>query len=583
MAEARVERRLAAILAADVAGYSRLMGVDEEGTLAALKACRRELIEPKVAQYRGRIVKTTGDGALVEFASGVDAVRCAIEIQRAMAVRAANIPEDHRIEFRIGINVGDIIIDGGDIYGDGVNVAARLEGLSEPGGICLSGRVHEDVQGKVDITFEDTGDQRLKNIARPVQVYRAQIGKTQTMTQKASASSKRPSIAVLPFQNMSADPEQEYFADGMVEEIVTGLSRIKWLLVTSRNSSFIYKNKPVGVKEVAEKLGIRYVLEGSVRKSGNRVRITAQLIDAETDAHLWAEQFDRSLDDIFALQDEITMRVIGAIEPNVRKVEIERVKRQRPSNLDAYDLVLRALPFVFTRMPKDAALAIPLLEDALRLEANYSSAHAFLSWCLHARYIRGDMRQDDKMAAIRHAHDAIASGNDDATSLAVAAHIIGLDERDFNTSLKLFDRALEISNSNIIALSCSATTLALLGEFEKAIERAQRAVRLSPFDPFNFRSNQALAMAYICTNRYSEAADAAQNIIDVNPEYSYAYAFLAAAKWRLNQTQEAKAAVRNVLEHQATFTIKIFTDNFGYNLLSIKPMTDAWREVGIPE
>ncbi len=279
MAEARLERRLAAILAADVAGYSRLMGADEEGTLAQLNAHRRELVDRKVEEHHGRIIKTTGDGMLVEFASVVNAMRCAIEVQRSMSTRNSGVPHEKRIEFRIGINVGDIIIDSGDIFGDGVNVAARLEGLAEPGGICVSGRVQEDTQGKLEITFEDAGQQQLKNIARPVQVYQVRLDMTAANMAAPQALSNKPSIAVLPFQNMSGDPEQEYFADGIVDEIITGLSRIKWLSVVSRNSSFVYKNKPVSMKEVSGKLGVRYVLEGGVRRSGNWVRITAQLID----------------------------------------------------------------------------------------------------------------------------------------------------------------------------------------------------------------------------------------------------------------------------------------------------------------
>jgi adenylate cyclase len=323
MAEARVERRLAAILAADVAGYSRLMGVDEEGTLAALKDLRKSLIDPKITEHRGRIVKTTGDGALVEFASAVDASRCALEIQRAMSERNVDIPGDRRIELRIGINVGDIIIDGGDIFGDGVNVAARLEGLAEPGGICVSGRVQEDVEGKIGIAVEDAGEQQLKNIARPVRVYRVGVGagepagSRQTMTLP-----DKPSIAVLPFQNMSGDPEQEYFVDGMVDDIITGLSRIKWLFVIARNSTFTYKGSAVDVKRVGRELGVRYVLEGSVRKLADRVRITGQLIDAATGAHVWAERYDRKSDDIFALHDEIALSVVGAIEPSLRRAEI---------------------------------------------------------------------------------------------------------------------------------------------------------------------------------------------------------------------------------------------------------------------
>ena len=316
MAKARVERRLAAILAADVAGYSRLMGVDEEGTLAALKAYRRDIIDPKIAEHHGRIVKTTGDGALVEFGSAVDAMRCAMEIQRTMAERNAATPEDHRIEFRIGINVGDIIIDDGDIYGDGVNIAARIETLASPGAICLSDNAYQQIKGKLALDVSDMGEQQLKNIAQPIRVYG--VRNEAASARPALTLPDRPSIAVLPFQNMSGDPEQEYFCDGMVDDIITGLSRIKWLFVIARNSTFTYKGRAVDVKQVSRELGVRYVLEGSVRKVADRVRITGQLIDAATGAHVWAERYDRKYDDIFALQDEITLSVVGAIEPSLR-------------------------------------------------------------------------------------------------------------------------------------------------------------------------------------------------------------------------------------------------------------------------
>src|SRR6266550_1838579 len=301
-------RRLAAILAADVAGYSRLMGEDEEGTLARLKAHRNELIDPGIAEHHGRIVKTTGDGLLVEFQSVVDAVRCAVEVQRAMADRNAGAPGEKRIEFRVGIHQGDIIVEDGDIFGDGVNLAARLEGLAEPGGICVSGRVRADAAGKVDVAFNDLGEQTLKNIARPLRVYRVRLGEVPATDASAAALTlpDKPSIAVLPFQNMSGDPEQEYFADGMVEEIITALSRIRWLFVIARNSSFTYKGQSPDVKQVGRELGVRYVLEGSVRKGGNRVRITAQLINSTSGAHIWADRFDGGLGDIFDLQDNIT-------------------------------------------------------------------------------------------------------------------------------------------------------------------------------------------------------------------------------------------------------------------------------------
>ena len=345
MSEERVERRLAAILAADVAGYSRLMGTDEAGTLSRLRAHRRELIDPNIAEHKGRIVKTTGDGMLVEFPSVVEAVSCAAEVQRGMAKRNADIPFEQRIEFRIGIHQGDIIVEDGDIFGDGVNLAARLEGLAEPGGICVSARVRSDATGKVDVAFDDLGDQQVKNIARPVHVFSIRLGSgaVSAPAPPPLALPGKPSIAVLPFQNMSGDAEQEYFADGMVEEIITALSRIRWLFVIARNSTFTYKGQAVDVKRVGRELGVRYVLEGSVRKGGNRVRITAQLIEAETGAHLWADRFDGSLADVFDLQDQVATGVAGVIEPTLQAAEIRRSSERPKSDLTAYDLYLRAL------------------------------------------------------------------------------------------------------------------------------------------------------------------------------------------------------------------------------------------------
>ncbi len=350
----QVERRLAAILAADVAGYSRLIGADEGGTLERLKALRRELLDPKIAEHHGRLVKTTGDGLLVEFGSVVDALRCAVEVQREMAGRNAGVPPDNRIELRIGINVGDIVVEDGDIFGDGVNVAARLEALAEPGGICVSARVQEDAAGKLDLAFEDIGEQQLKNIARPVRVYRVRSprrrspgGRDARRSAVAAALPDKPSIAVLPFANMSGDPEQEYFVDGMVEEIITALSRIRWLFVIARNSSFTYKGQAVDVKEVARELGVRYVLEGSVRKAGQRVRITGQLIDAVTGTHLWADRFDGSLEDVFELQDKVAISVAGVIEPALQAAETARSAGRPTNDLTAYDLYLRALAAYF--------------------------------------------------------------------------------------------------------------------------------------------------------------------------------------------------------------------------------------------
>jgi TolB-like protein/class 3 adenylate cyclase len=414
LSEARVERRLAAILAVDVAGYSRLMGEDEEGTLAALRAVRRELGDPKISEHRGRIVKTTGDGLLVEFASVVDAVRCAVEVQREMVARNAAVPAGRRIEFRMGVNVGDIIIEDGDIFGDGVNIAARLEALAEPGGICISAAAHEQVRDKLEFSFEDMGEQQVKNIARPVRTHRIVVGSTAPPIAAAAASTElslpdKPSIAVLPFQNLSGDPEQEYFVDGMVEEFTTAIARLPWLFVIARNSAFTYKGKPVDVKQVAQELGVRYVLDGSVRKAGNRVRITGQLIDTTTGAHIWADRFDGALDDIFELQDQVASSVAGAIEPKLRQSEIDRASRKPAANLTAYDLYLRALAQSYRFNEEGFAEAIALARQALVIDPSYALAAALVGRCRHQQRVQGwgALSADDIAEACRLARQAL--------------------------------------------------------------------------------------------------------------------------------------------------------------------------------
>ena len=418
-------RKLAAILAADVVGFSRLTGADEDRTLARLRALRSDLIDPTIAVHNGRIVKRTGDGALVEFRSVVDAVRCAIEVQNAMVERNAGVPTDRQIEFRIGIHLGDVVEESdGDLMGDGVNIAARLEGIAQPGAICLSEDAYRQVRARLDLEVSDLGQTHLKNIVDPVRVYSLQVGlpaqakpSAPMATVRADNEEKpapslalpdKPSIAVLPFQNMSGDPEQEYFVDGMVEDIITGLSRIKWLFVIARNSSFTYKGRSVDVRQVGRELGVRYVLEGGVRKAGNRLRITAQLIEAETGAHLWADRFDGALDDVFELQDQITERVVGIVEPSLQHSEIERARQKRPENLDAYDLYLRALPYSATRQLADARIAADLLESALKLNPRYATAHALLALCYQMIFVQGGHREEDKTAGLKHARAAIA-------------------------------------------------------------------------------------------------------------------------------------------------------------------------------
>lgn len=393
----------------------------------------------------------------------------------------------------------------------------------------------------------------------------------------------RPSIAVLPFQNMSSDPEQEYFADGMVEDIVIGLSRIKWLSVIARNSSFAYKGRAVDVRQIGRDLDVRYVLEGSVRKAGDRVRIAAQLIEAHSGVRVWAERYDRRVGDVFSVQDEIAMSVVGAIEPGLRRIEIERIRRKRPDSLDAYDLVLRALPFIYRLMPDASAPAIPLLQNALQLEPDYSFAHAALAWCFHIRFGRGGLQENDRRAAIHHAHAALSGGSDDAVTLAIAAFVIWFDEHDTATAFDLFDRALAIGGSNFVALCTSAVALAWTGKSDLAIERARHALRLSPFDALNHLSYQAVAGANFHLGRYAEACEAARRAVELNPGFSVPYAYLTAALIRLGSLDEARGAAAAVLARDPGFSISRFAVIVGVNPEVFSGFAEAWRAAGLPE
>jgi len=454
----RVERRLAAILAADVAGYSRLTGLDEEGTHVRLRERLRGLADPKISEHRGKVVKHTGDGVLAEFGSVVDAVRCAIEVQRGMAEQNATMPQVKRIEFRIGIHVGDIIVDDNDIFGDGVNIAARLEGIAEPGGVCISDDAQRQVRGKVDFAFEDMGPQNLKNIVEPMRAWRLRMNASGSAaapieppveSTQALALPNKPSIAVLPFQNMSGDPEQEYFADGMVEEIITALSRFKWLFVIARNSSFTFKGQAVDVKEVGRRLGVRYVLEGSVRKASGKVRISGQLIDAVTGTHIWADRFERDLTDIFALQDEVTVAVVSAIQPKLLQTEIALAARRRPENLTAYDLYLRAMPQFYLATREGLAEAIKLAHRALELDPRFGLVAALAGVC-HMQSVLWGYAIDPKFErneAVRLLRLALSLDDNDPDILALAAVIssfmVGDCESERSTQIHFWHGAAE--------------------------------------------------------------------------------------------------------------------------------------------
>jgi adenylate cyclase len=589
MAEERVERRLAAILCADVAGYSRLMGADEEGTLAALKSDRRELIDPLIAQHRGRIFKTTGDRLLIEFASVVDAVRCAVVVQQGMEDRNANRPEAERIRFRIGINLGDVIHDEGDIFGDGVNVAARLQTLAEPGEICVSASVREQVGEKLPIGFADMGQHGVKNIARPVRVHRVEKRGEPRPDPADDAATvplalpDRPSIAVLPFANMSGDPEQDYFVDGMVEDIITGLSRIKWLFVIARNSSFAYKGKSPDIRQVGRELGVCYVLEGSVRRAAGRVRITGQLVEAESGRHIWAERFDRALDDVFALQDDMTMSVVGAVEPSLRRAEIERVRRKRPEHLDAYDLVLRATPFVDTSMPEGASQALPLLERALTLEPDYAAAHGHAALCHEIIFVRGGGRGENRQGAIRHARAALVHGRDDATALAEAGFVISIVEHDRAAAREAFEAAIALSPSLAFAYIMGAIAFGWTGEEERAMEWGERPLRLSPFDPWNYGAWSGVFAGNFRQARYEDAAHAARKAIQCNPGFSYLHMFLTAALAKLERIDEAKAAAARVVALEPSFSIGKMCLALDPAPTFAEPLTEALRAADLPE
>jgi TolB-like protein/class 3 adenylate cyclase len=502
-------RRLAAILAADVVGYSRLIGADEGGTLQALKAIRAELIDPTITQHHGRLVKTTGDGLLLEFGSVVDALRCATELQTGMAERNAEKAADRCIQYRIGINVGDIVVEDGDIFGDGVNIAARLEGLAQPGGVCVSARVQEDAAGKIDIAFEDLGEQLLKNIARPVRVYRvaADRGLKGAKGPAPLPLPDKPSIAVLPFANMSGDSEQDYFADGMVEEIITALSRIKWLFVIARNSSFSYKGQSPDVKRVGRDLGVRYVLEGSVRKAGGRVRITAQLIDALSGAHLWADHFDGSLEDVFELQDKVASSVAGIIEPALQAAESRRLAERPTTDLSAYELYLRALPDFHSYERARILRALELFDQAIARDPRYGPALALAALC-HLLVAANCWSEDAKInlqSAVDLARRALQADDDDPGVLAASAEVLAAFGEDIDASIVLIDRALAVNPSFALGWFRSGVIRVFAGRPDVAIELFETSLRLNPLGRMATRCRAWLGMAQFFDRRFDHA------------------------------------------------------------------------------
>jgi adenylate cyclase len=550
MPEDRVERRLAAIMAGDVAGYSRLMGTDEEGTLRKLKAHRKELVAPKIAEHRGRIVKTTGDGMLVEFVSVVDAVRCAVDIQRGMDERNAGMPAESRIQFRIGINVGDIIIDGDDIYGDGVNIAARLEAMAEPGSICVSGRVREDANGRLDLCFVDLGERRLKNIARPVRLYRVMLKPSETPVASAPEIpqllnvSDRPAFAVLPFVNISDDPEQEYFADGISEDLITAIAMWCRFPVIARNSSFVYKSRSVDIKQVGQELGARYLLEGSVRKGGNRVRINAQLIDVLTGHHLWAERYDREVGDLFAIQDEITASIAAAVEPEIMEMEERRASTR--SSFTAYDLVQRGNWHQYKFTPAGTAEAQRLFAAAIEADPNYAPAYASMGY---SKYMSAQLGAEDFEATLQSAFEfaskAVALDEKDARAHMFLAQT-SLWLRRHEDAIAEARHAILLNPSLAQAYSVLGYALDCVGDFEEALKIVAHSFRLRPHDRTIGRCIPAMSVAHYQLGAYEAAEETARRAVTMMPLYWLGHQMLAASLGQLGRKAEAEQCVEEI-------------------------------------
>ena len=586
MAAVRVQRRLAAILAADVVGYSRLMGADEAGTRARFNAHLRELIQPTIAGHDGRIVKTTGDGLLVEFASVVDAVQCAVTIQKGMADRNAAETEDRRLDFRVGVNLGDVIIEGDDIHGDGVNVAARLESLCEPGTVYVSGTVYDHVEGKLAAVFDDLGEQTVKNIARSVRVYRARDKTGQEATRGTVASAPllpdKPSIAVLPFENMSGDPEQEYFSNGITEDLITALSRVRWLFVIARNSTFTYKGRAVDMKQVAEELGVRYVLEGSVRKSGNRVRITAQLIDGLTGNHVWAERYDRELEDVFALQDELSLTLCGAIEPELAKSEQQRSKSKAPESLDAWDCYHRGM-WLWQRNRKDeVAEARRLFERAMELDPNFGPAFAGYAITYFREMLIG-FSERDREKALRAGRRAVELDDEDA-SAHTALGLVHYIDREHHAAIAECDHAIQLNPSFAMARALLGSALSDSGKAEEAIPHLEQTIQLSPRDPLIGHVHARMARAFLFLRKHEKAVEWARTGLR-HPNINWPiHSYLVSALGHLGNQDEARRALDDLRRFRLSITIGFVGEHLPITDMDYRDhLLDGLRKAGMPE
>ncbi len=589
MAEDRVQRRLAAILAADVVGYSRLIEADEEGTRARIQILHSELINPCIASDGGRIVKTMGDGILVEFPSAVDAVRNALAIQSAMANHNEALPEDQQLVFRIGINVGDVIIEGEDIHGDGVNVAARLEGLCQPGEVYISGSVYDQVVGKIDATFADFGDQTVKNITRPIHVYSVQSDTNRSVRKLPETSTAlqlpdKPSIAVLPFQTMAGDPDQDYLADGVVEAITAALSRIRSFFVIARNSAATFKGRVVNVIDIGRELGVAYALEGSVQRAGDRIRITVQLVETEAGAHIWAEHYDGHIGELFDLQDRITERVAGELQPSIRLAEIERSRRKRPQDQNAYDYTMRAMPHVWALEQEESEKALDLLGQALSVDPNYPLALSLAGWC-HAQRSVYNWSSDiagSQSQALKLAERAAELSGDDPLILAVlgAVHTF---VRNFGTARILLERAVTLDPNSAWAWQRLGWLENYSDRPEHALEQFERAMRLSPLDPMNFNIYVGMASANEVAERYDEAAAYYRRALEERPHAVWIYRNLASSLSGADRMEEAKQAYAALRQNYPDLTGAKVRQAMVFSEAMLDRMIANLKKLGLPE
>jgi adenylate cyclase len=587
------QRRLAAILAADVVGYSRLMAVDEPGTLARLKTLRGRVIEPRIAEFHGHVVGSAGDSLLVEFPSAMGAVACAVQVQQELDVENAPLAADQRMIFRIGVNLGDVIPDNDTIYGDGVNIAARLEKLADPGGVCISAGVYDQVRGKLDHAYDDIGPQRMHNIAEPVRAYRVKMHKpepaSRAMLRELPALPDKPSIAVLPFQNLGGDPEQDYFADGMLEDIITALAQFRHLFVIARNSSFAYKGRTTDTRQLGRELGVRYLVEGSVRRAGERVRIGVQLIDAATGAHLWADRFDGSMAEVFELQDQVASSIAGAITPRVEEAEIERAKRKPTESLDAYDYYLRGLAVHDRTVTNRDAIdeALRLFMEAIALDPAFAQAYARAARCYATRKSNGTMvdRAAEIAEATRLARKAVELGRDDAVSLTYGGYALGYVGGELDDCVACIDRALLLNRNLAAAWGYSGWAKACSGEPDTAIEHAAFAMRLSPLDPRLFSWQFSTALAHFCAGRYDDAVSWARISLRAQPHYASAMRVVAAAHALGGRSAEAGQMIALLRQLQPTLRLS--------NLADVLPpfrrqddrnrYVEGLRKAGLPE